>query len=112
MNASGFVSVARRAGPSIFAGLVLLISLLVFTAAALAVSSILGGCSPEKIYMKADEATYRHVAPIHRKYVLEDETIDEDTKRRRINTLEMWRARLERHHADPEEGAPGPAPIP
>lgn len=55
----------------------------------------LPGCAgvPD-LYVEADRATYNAVGPRHLKYLENDQSLDDDTRDLRKNTIASWEARL------------------
>lgn len=54
------------------------------------------GCSTTKTYVQADKLTFDAIAPSYKKYVEEDEALDDEQKARRLRTIETWRLRIEK----------------
>lgn len=52
------------------------------------------GATP-KHYVHAFRATHDAVAPIYREYVEADDSLDDDTRKRRLRTLDAWKVWLQ-----------------
>lgn len=63
----------------------------------LAACFCLASCqTPSKAYVAADAATYNVLAPAHRAYVSNDESLGDAERQRRLDLLESWRIRIEK----------------
>jgi hypothetical protein len=66
----------------------------------LSVTALLGGCTVQQEYVKADRLTFDVIAPRYLRYVEADPALDQEKKDRRKRTVESWRLRLDKAGGD------------
>ncbi len=65
-----------------------------FAAAAAALLVVAGCQGPSDAYVAADRATFDALAPDYIHYVTQDQSLNDDSRNRKLRTIATWQARL------------------
>jgi len=63
---------------------------------------LLSGCQSDTLFLKASRDRYEAIAPREENYIRADESLNDDQRETRLDTLRAWRFDLDKHGVTPE----------